>query len=107
MFIATTLPAGIAFEAQRAIDIWQNGEPDNRLLDDEALAHLYAATASVQLHDLERAAAYLEPILGLPEEQRISWIRRRMIRVAELLAERPYDHDRLAAEIRDRIAQCT
>jgi transcriptional regulator with XRE-family HTH domain len=92
-------------EALTAIDRWQTSDADERSLDDEALAHVYAATASVQLHDLEAAAELLEPILGLPEEQRISWIRKRMARVAGLLAEPPYTSDPLAAELRERIVE--
>jgi hypothetical protein len=85
--------------------LWQTSAAHERSIDDEALAHVYAATASVQLHELEQAAAWLEPILGLPEEQRISWIRKRMARVAVLLAEKPYEHDTLAVELRERIAE--
>jgi transcriptional regulator with XRE-family HTH domain len=92
-------------EATRAVELWETSAAAERSLDDEALAHVYAATASLQLHDLERAAAWLEPILGLPEEQRISWIRKRMARVAVLLSEKPYEHDPLAVELRERIAE--
>ena len=76
-----------------------------RSLDDEALAHIYAATASAQLRDLEAATAYLEPILGLPPERRISWIRKRMTRVVELLTQWPYVHDPLAIETVERIRE--
>lgn len=92
-------------EADTAIGAWRSSAADERSLDDEALAHVYAATASVQLGDLEAAADYLEPILGLPVEQRISWIRKRMARVAGMLAERPYVGDPLAREIRERIVE--
>jgi len=100
-------------EATRAVELWQASTADERSLDDEALAHVYAATASLQLQELEHAAAWLEPILGLPEEQilglpeeqRISWIRKRLARVAVLLAEPPYEHDPLAVELRKRIAE--
>jgi transcriptional regulator with XRE-family HTH domain len=91
-------------EATRAVELWETSADAERSLDDEALAHVYAATASLQLHDLEQAAAWLEPILGLPEEQRISWIRKRMARVAVLLSEKPYEGDPLAVELRERIA---
>lgn len=91
--------------ADTAIEAWRTSAADERSLDDEALAHVYAATASVQLGDLEAAAVYLEPILGLPEEQRISWIRKRMARVAGMLAGPPYAGDRLAGELRERIVE--
>jgi transcriptional regulator with XRE-family HTH domain len=92
-------------EADNAIALWRTSAADERSLDDEALAHVYAATASVQLHDLEAAVGYLEPILGLPEEQRISWIRKRMARVAQMLAAPPYNTDPLADELRERIIE--
>ncbi len=91
-------------EAGRAIELWQTSAAAERSLDDEALAHVYAATASLQLHELEQAAAWLEPILSLPEEQRISWIRKRMARVAVLLSEEPYEREPVAVEVRERIA---
>jgi transcriptional regulator with XRE-family HTH domain len=91
--------------AEAAITAWESGRPEDRSLDDEALAHLYAATAAAQLHDLEAAVTYLEPILGLPPDRRISWIRKRMIRVAELLTEPPYTGQQLAAETIERIRE--
>jgi PHD/YefM family antitoxin component YafN of YafNO toxin-antitoxin module len=54
---------------------------------------------------IAQVEAWLEPILGLPEEQRISWIRKRIARVAVLLSESPYEHDSLAEELRERIAE--
>lgn len=91
-------------EAEQAIELWRAGDPDCRSADDEALAHVYAATASVQLGELDAAQVWLEPILGLPEEQRISWIRKRMGRVAGLLARPPFDRSPAAVELRERIA---
>jgi len=91
-------------EAQNAIHLWQTGDPCSRPADDEALAHVYAATAAVQLKELEQAAAFLEPILALPAERQISWITKRMNRLAGLLGQRRYAGDRLAAELRTRIA---
>jgi transcriptional regulator with XRE-family HTH domain len=92
-------------QAQLAIDLWRRGEAQERSLNDEALAHLYAATASAQLNDLQAAVAYLEPILDLPPDRRISWIRKRMARVVELLKAKPYHYDRLAAETVERIRE--
>lgn len=91
--------------ADEAMRLWTAGDVADRSLDDEALAHVYAATASVQLKDIDAAAAYLAPILDLPEDRRISWIRKRMMRVADLLGARRYAGSQEAAVLRERIAE--
>jgi transcriptional regulator with XRE-family HTH domain len=88
-------------QAHLAIGLWRNA-PD-RSVADEALAHVYAATGSLQIHDLEEAVADLEPILSMPAESRVSWITRRMDRIIDMLASRPYDSDPMARELLDRI----
>jgi transcriptional regulator with XRE-family HTH domain len=88
-------------QAHMAIDLWQDG-PD-RSVADEALAHVYAATGSLQVRDLEEAAADLEPILSLPAESRVSWITKRMDRITGMLVRPPYDSDPLARELLERI----
>ena len=92
-------------EAERAIRLWETSGPEDRSLDDEALAHVYAATANLQLRELEAAASALEPILGLPEDRRISWIRKRLDRVAGILSQAPFATEPLAVETRERIAE--
>ena len=77
--------------------------PEERSLADEALAHVYAATASLALGDLDAAVADLEPILGLPPERRISWIKRRLDRISGMLSGPPYAGAQLAATTLDRI----
>lgn len=91
--------------AETAIDQWQRGDPLDRSLDDEALAHVYAATAAVQLDEVEQAAAWLEPIMSLSEDRRISWIRKRMLRAARMLAADRYRGNPLAADLRQRIVE--
>jgi tetratricopeptide (TPR) repeat protein len=90
-------------EATRAISLWSAGPPRERSRDDEALAHVYRATAQLQLGDLEAAAASLEPILGLPEDRRISWIGKRLTQIGGLLAVPPFTKDPLASRVRERI----
>lgn len=89
-------------QAHLAIKLWQHAGPD-RSVADEALAHVYAATGSLQVHDLEEAAADLEPILSLPAERRVSWIVKRMDRITAMLGEAPFDTDPLARELLERI----
>lgn len=89
-------------QASAAIDIWKHAGPE-RSVADEALAHVYASTASLQLHDLEAAAVDLDPILSLPADRRISWIVKRMDRITALLRRPPFDTDPAAKELLDRI----
>jgi tetratricopeptide (TPR) repeat protein len=69
-------------EARTALTLWAQGDPEDRSLDDEALAHLYLATALLQLRNLEAALHAIAPVLRLPEERRISWISKRLNRFA-------------------------
>lgn len=89
--------------AETAIDLWETGPPDDRSLDDERLAHIYAATAYVQLGEVEAAAAHLQPILGLPAEEQISWIVKRSERIAGMLSDRRFAGDPAAAEMVESI----
>lgn len=72
--------------ATDAIALWEAGAPADLPEDDYALAHVYAATAAVQLADLDQAAAFLAPVFALPAQRRISWLRKRVSRVGDLLA---------------------
>ncbi|MFJ7421958.1 helix-turn-helix domain-containing protein [Streptomyces uncialis] len=75
--------------ATDAIAIWQSAPAGQRSLVDERLSHIYAATAHAQLGDVEGAADTVRPLLSLPPEDRISWIAKRMDRLARLLSA-PY-----------------
>lgn len=92
-----------AREATDAIGMWQTGPEDERSLDDERLAHVYLATARVQLDDVEGAADALEPVLSLPVEDQISWIVKRMDRVAGMLSAPRYSGNQTASETVDSI----
>jgi tetratricopeptide (TPR) repeat protein len=95
-----------AASAESAIHLWQQGPADERSLDDEHLARIYAATAYVQLGEIEAAIAHLQPVLSLPPEQQISWILKRMIRVADILTAR-YPTDPAAADTIEAIRTLT
>ena len=85
-------------EALEAIGLWQSGPVEERSLDDERLAHIYLATARVQLDDVEGAADALRPVLSLPVEDQISWIVKRMDRVAGMLSAPRYAGSSTAVE---------
>lgn len=92
-----------AREAGEAIGIWEQALPEHRSLDDEALAHIYQATAHVQLGDLDAASNAVRPILDLPPERQISWIRKRLARFAGLLRDDRFTRSREAASLYDEI----
>lgn len=92
-----------AREAVAAIELWQAGPEEERSLDDERLAHIYLATARVQLDDVEGAADAIRPVLSLPVEEQISWIVKRADRLAGMLAAPRYAGNRTAAETVDSI----
>lgn len=87
-----------AREAVTAIGLWQAGPDDERSLDDERLAHIYLATARVQLDDVEGAAEAIRPVLSLPVEEQISWIVKRADRLAGMLSAPRYAGNQTAVE---------
>lgn len=87
-----------AREATTAIELWESGPSEERSLDDERLAHIYLATARVQLDDVEGAADAIRPVLSLPVEEQISWIVKRAERLAGMLSAPRYTGNQTAAE---------
>jgi transcriptional regulator with XRE-family HTH domain len=92
-----------AYEASKAIEIWQKSPMSERSLDDEALAHIYWATALVKLDEIDEAGLVLRPIFALPSERRISWIVKRMHRISDMLTNPRYSKSPLAASLREEI----
>jgi tetratricopeptide (TPR) repeat protein len=88
-----------AREAEAAIQLWQSGPEEERSLDDERLAHIYLATARVQLDDVEGAAEAIRPVLSLPLEEQISWIVKRADRLSGMLSAPRYAGNQTAIEI--------
>lgn len=86
-------------EAVTAVNLWESGPPEDRSLDDEALARVYQATAHVHLGEVDAASSALRPVLDLPEDRQISWIRKRMARVADGLSAPLFKGSREAAEL--------
>ncbi|MGW2080601.1 helix-turn-helix domain-containing protein [Streptomyces sp. NPDC001939] len=92
-----------AREATEAIELWKSGPAEERSFDDERLAHIYLATARVQLDDVEGAADALVSVLSLPVEDQISWIVKRMDRVAGMLRAPRYAGNQTASETAEAI----
>ncbi|MGQ0576512.1 MAG: helix-turn-helix domain-containing protein [Pseudonocardia sp.] len=92
-----------ARDAQEAIVLWEHEGEQFRSLDDEALAHVYTATALLKLGEIEGAMAAVRPILALPPERQISWIHRRVAELAVLLDDDRFKNSRAAAAARDEL----
>ena len=92
-----------AHEAAKAIEIWSSSPMSERSLDDEALAHIYWATALVKLGEVDGAATVLRPIFDLPPDRRISWIAKRLQRVGDMLNTPGYSRSPVAIGLRDEI----
>ena len=92
-------------DSDAAITMWRE-EPDaTRSLDDEALAHVYAATARARLGDLDGAMNAVRPVLGLPPERRISWLTKRVRELAVHLSRGRYAGSALAASAVDELQE--
>ncbi|MET7771530.1 helix-turn-helix transcriptional regulator [Nocardia sp. NPDC005366] len=71
--------------ATRAIAIWEHEPVEQRSLDDEALTHVYLATSRIKLGEIEGAMAAVRPVLDLPNDRQISWIRKRVGELSNLI----------------------
>ena len=60
----------------------------------------------MQLGELDRAAAMLTPVLALPAERRISWLRKRVTRVDELLGADRFAGSDEADALRTAVTAC-
>jgi hypothetical protein len=92
-------------EAEEAIRLWQAGPSDERSAPDELLAHVYLATARLQQGEVDGTAIALRPVLDIPTERRISWHRRRLDRIAEILDGEHYRNSSSAGSIREEIEE--
>ncbi len=90
-------------QAHTAIELWERSERD-RSVADEALARVYAATAALQLHDLESAADELQPILAAENGSSVSWIGKRMERITGMLTTAPFIGAPEARNLAERIS---
>ena len=92
-----------ADDAAEAILLWEHEGEQFRSLDDEALAHVYRATALIKLGEIDGAMASVRPILALPVDRQISWIRRRVAELAVHLDDERFTNSRVAAEAREEL----
>lgn len=88
-----------ATSAEQAIEIWAHEPAEQRSLDDEALAHVYLATARLRLGEVEGALDAVRPVIDLPTERQISWIRKRIGGLANILDDNQYRNSVTAAPV--------
>nr|WP_239029236.1 helix-turn-helix transcriptional regulator [Pseudonocardia acidicola] len=92
-----------AHDSEEAIALWEHEGEQFRSLDDEALAHVYMATARLKLGEIEGAMDAVRPILALPPERQISWIRRRVSELDVHLDNERFANSRAAMSARDEL----
>ena len=86
-----------------AIRTWESEPVEQRSLDDEALAHVYLATARIKLGEIDGGMDAVRPIMELPEERQISWIRKRIGDLGQLLTDERFHKSALAANAREEL----
>jgi transcriptional regulator with XRE-family HTH domain len=96
-----------AAEAAQAIAMWELEPAASRSLDDEALAHIYEATAWLHLGDLDEAARAVAPILDLPADRKISWITKRLHQLVDELDAQAYADSSSTRDLKARILTAT
>ena len=91
-------------QSRRAIELFAAGPPEQRNLADEALAHVYLGTAKVTLGDLDGVIDAIRPVLDIPPEQRISWQRKRLTRLGDMLHGHRFQRSRVATALQEEIS---
>ena len=91
-------------DSLESIRLFQSGPQEDRSLADELLAHIYLATARVHLGELEGAVEALEPVLRIPVKERISWQKKRLARIGDLLCAGRLRGSQTARAVRCEIA---
>ncbi|WP_250289493.1 helix-turn-helix domain-containing protein [Frankia sp. CiP1_Cm_nod1] len=86
-----------------AITLFTTGPADQRFVADEILAHVYLATARLLRGNIDGVTDALRPVLTIPPQQRVSWHRRRLDRIAALLDAPRYRTSTTAADLRHEI----
>jgi tetratricopeptide (TPR) repeat protein len=91
-------------EATIAIRLFQAGSPAERFITDEILAHIYGATAHIQEGQIDAADRMLAPIFDTAPDQRVSWHKHRLARIASLLQSPKFGASQKAADLRSKVA---
>jgi hypothetical protein len=107
-------------DAERAINYLDQAERERDTVDRDSIegifgfprakqwhyggsAHVYLATARIQLHDLDGAMEAVHPFLQLPTERQISWISKGVANLSALLESKYYSKSPKTKEARDEL----
>jgi transcriptional regulator with XRE-family HTH domain len=89
--------------ADRAIWLYQVGDQAERFYGAEMLTLIDAATAHLQNNDLEGAAERLQPVLTLPQEQRLETFTLRLGEMRDTLRRSRYASSRSSVDMQRQI----
>jgi tetratricopeptide (TPR) repeat protein len=89
--------------ANKAVWLYEVGDPAQRFYGAEMLALIDAATAHLQAGEIEGAQSKLEAVLALPPEQRLETFTTRLGEMREVLRRSRYAVSRPGAEIHRQI----
>lgn len=90
-------------DAESAISGYQQGPPEARARDNEAISHINIALAHVLDEDLDAAGSALTQALDIPPELRVANLDRQLRRLHGQVTEARYHRSASAVSIRDRI----
>lgn len=89
--------------AQDAIDTWETAAPDEEFTNDAILCRLYQGLAYLTLGDLAGVADRVQPVIALPDCDRISWVTKRLRNISDRLSKPPWADSVEAQALRDLI----
>lgn len=89
--------------AVTAIEKWQREPSEQRSLGDESLAHVYLATARLKLGEVDGAMAAVRPIINQPADRQISWIRKRVGELSDILDADRFRNSATARDVHDEL----
>lgn len=93
-----------AREAVTAVKLFRAGPATERFVTDEILSYIYGATAHLQQGQIDAAKKMLKPVFDTPPDQRVSWHRERLGRIAKILQSPKLRTSRTAVELQTAIA---
>jgi tetratricopeptide (TPR) repeat protein len=91
-------------EAAMAVKLFRVGPATERFVTDEILSYVYGATAYLQQGQIDAAKKMLKPVFDTPPDQRVSWHRERLGRIAKILQSPKLSTSRTAVELQAAIA---
>ncbi len=91
--------------ADRAVWLYEVGEPEDRFYGAEMIALMDAASAHLQADELEGAIEKLNPVLNLPSQQRLETFTQRLGDMRAVLHRNRYVGNRIALDLQHQIEE--